>query len=76
LAGFQLLDFQDFPGQGKLLVCMAQLPQIMDKPEASQLYQSLINYLQSEAFDPDYAIGIEKLKEIVNKSGNSHITAA
>jgi len=49
-------------GRGKLLICMAQLPQIVDKPEARQLYQSILNYMQSNDFNPDYAIDSGELE--------------
>ncbi len=40
-------------GKGKLLVCMSQLRQIMDKPEAGQLYRSIIDYMESGNFNPE-----------------------
>jgi hypothetical protein len=49
---------------GKLLVCMSQLNQIIDKPEAFQLYQSLINYMKSSDFNPDYEINVEGLNRL------------
>ncbi len=42
-------------GKGKLLICASDLPSI-EKPEAKQLYQSLVNYMVSVNFDPKYEI--------------------
>jgi hypothetical protein len=41
-------------GKGKLLVCMSQLNLIMDKPEAKQLYNSILHYMNSADFNPAY----------------------
>jgi hypothetical protein len=38
------------------MVCMSQLSQILDKPEASQLYRSILNYMKSADFDPQYEL--------------------
>ena len=43
-------------GDGKLLVCMADLPALQEKPEARQLYKSLVAYMQSDAFHPELQI--------------------
>jgi hypothetical protein len=51
-------------GKGKLLVCMSKLPAIQDKPEARQLYNSILNYMQSEHFVPKTEIGREELSKI------------
>lgn len=59
------LIFEFKVGNGKLLVCMAQLNQILDKPEAAQLYQSIISYIKSGDFEPDYLITEEDLKELL-----------
>jgi hypothetical protein len=48
------LVFEFRVGEGKLLVCMADLPAISDKPEALQLYNSLISYMKSGSFKPDF----------------------
>ncbi|MBN2350747.1 MAG: beta-glycosidase [Bacteroidales bacterium] len=55
------LIFEFRVGRGKLLVCMSQLNKIMDKPEALQLYQSIINYMDSDDFNPDYSFSAEEL---------------
>ncbi|HER10108.1 MAG TPA: beta-galactosidase [Bacteroides sp.] len=55
------LIFEFKTGSGKLLVCMSQLDQLADRPEARQLYQSILNYMDSEDFDPDYRITADEL---------------
>jgi hypothetical protein len=50
--------------RGKLLVCMAQLTGIMEKPEACQLYNSIIDYMNSKDFHPDYPVDDRLLKEL------------
>jgi hypothetical protein len=37
---------------GKLLVCMSDLQAIIEKPEAYQLYSSIISYMDSDHFNP------------------------
>jgi hypothetical protein len=48
---------------GKLMVCMANLKNIMDKPEAAQFYRSIIKYMESDAFQPKNTIETEVLKK-------------
>lgn len=48
-------------GEGKLLVCTSQLNQIQDKPEARQLYRSILNYAESEEFNPATELTPEQL---------------
>lgn len=59
------LIFEFKVGKGKLLVCMSQLNQIMDKPEAVQLYQSMIIYMDSDNFNPDHSLTVEELGELL-----------
>ncbi|MBN1415679.1 MAG: beta-glycosidase [Bacteroidales bacterium] len=51
-------------GEGKLLVCMSPLNRITDKPEAAQLYQSIVNYMNSKDFNPASAISREDLMQL------------
>ena len=51
-------------GNGKVLVCMAQLEKKIDKPEVAQLYSSIIEYVKSESFVPENELEISKLKEL------------
>ena len=52
-------------GKGKLLVCTSNLLSIMDKPEAKQLYYSILKYMESNKFAPQNTISIDKLKELL-----------
>jgi hypothetical protein len=58
------LLFEFRVGEGKLLVCTSDLLKIIDKPEATQLYQSLLNYVESKNFQPAYSLSTEELPEL------------
>ncbi|WP_163706938.1 sugar-binding domain-containing protein [Mangrovibacterium lignilyticum] len=58
------LIFEFQVGQGKLLVCMSQLKQILLKPEAGQLYKSLLKYMDSDDFTPAYKLTSTELKKL------------
>ncbi|HPG39665.1 MAG TPA: glycoside hydrolase family 2 TIM barrel-domain containing protein [bacterium] len=60
------LIFEFKVGDGKLLVCMSPLEKLMDKPEAVQLYRSILNYMSSAEFDPAYNITHEELKNLIS----------
>jgi len=47
--------------EGKLLVCMSDLQAIMDQPEARQLYTSILNYMDSEKFNPENKLSFKEL---------------
>ncbi|WP_300703302.1 sugar-binding domain-containing protein [Bacteroides sp.] len=49
---------------GKLLVCMADLEAIQDKPEGRQFYTSLVNYMQSADFAPTTRLSAEELRDL------------
>ena len=53
-------------GKGKLLVCMADLPRLKNRPEAAQLLQSLLAYAGSAQFQPATAINLATLKRIIS----------
>ena len=55
-------------GNGKLLVCMSQLNKIKEKPEAVQLYQSIISYMNSTNFNPNFQLTPEKLIALFNNN--------
>ena len=57
--------FEMKAGNGKLLVCASNLPAIIDQPEARQLYAGILNYMQSEAFDPETVIPMERIKKLL-----------
>ena len=61
------LIFEFKVGKGKLLVCMSQLNNILDKPEAAQLYRSILAYINSVDFNPEYEISAQELKEMFTK---------
>ena len=58
------LIFEFKVGKGKVLVCASQLPEI-NKPEAKQLYKSILGYRNSGDFNPKEEISIEGLKNIL-----------
>lgn len=49
---------------GKLLVCMSDLESVMDKPEARQLYRSMMNYMNSDHFDPETRLSMSSLNDL------------
>jgi hypothetical protein len=55
------LIFEFSVGKGKLLVCMSDLKKIQDKPEARQLYSSILKYMSSDKFNPSQALNPEEL---------------
>jgi hypothetical protein len=58
------LIFEFKIGDAKILVCMSQLDRIKHKPEALQLYQSIVNYMKSDDFEPEYEISEEELNRL------------
>lgn len=51
--------------KGKLLVCMANLPNLVYRPEARQLYHSIIYYMKSGKFNPVKSIDRNQLNELL-----------
>lgn len=58
------LIFEFQVDNGKLLVCMSDLHAAMDKPEVKQLYYSMINYMESDAFKPAHKINMSSLNTL------------
>ncbi|NQU84768.1 MAG: beta-glycosidase [Mariniphaga sp.] len=58
------LIFEFAVGNGKLLVCMSDLQSIQDKPEARQLYQSILTYMSSKDFNPETELTVIELKNL------------
>jgi hypothetical protein len=58
------LIFEFRVGTGKLLVCMAALKDIPDRPEAAQLYKSMLEYMSSDHFNPEYEVNELLLKQL------------
>lgn len=55
--------FETKYGKGSLLVCAIDLLNLQDKPEARQLYYSILKYVESEHFSPQ----VELDRKILNK---------
>ncbi|MGL1887787.1 MAG: hypothetical protein OCD76_14820 [Reichenbachiella sp.] len=55
-------------GEGKLLVCTSQLNKLTLNAGATQLYQSIINYMGSEEFTPSHSLTIKEMKTLLTKS--------
>jgi hypothetical protein len=53
-------------GSGRLVVCTARLNDMPDRPEARQLYGSILTYMQSSAFKPTYSLTPDKLKQLIS----------
>jgi hypothetical protein len=60
------LIFEFKAGEGKLLVCMSRLDEIQGRPEACQLYRSIINYMKSDLFNPTYVVDEKLMLEILH----------
>jgi hypothetical protein len=62
------LLFEAKSGNGQLLVCSADLNNNLDqRPVAKQLLFSLLNYMQSEYFNPSVQIPFEKIEDCLYK---------
>ena len=57
--------FETKYGKGSALICAIDLLNLQDKPEARQLYYSILQYVESDSFKPEYALGKEYLKKII-----------
>jgi len=52
-------------GAGKLLLCSADLNTTdKNRPEAQQLKNSLLSYMESDAFNPEHTITVEKIRSL------------
>jgi hypothetical protein len=58
------LLFEFKMGEGKLLVCMSDLRRLQNRPEAVQLYSSILSYMQSANFNPGYVVDEEMLHQL------------
>ena len=61
------LLFEFKVGAGSLLVCMANLKAVQNKPEARQFYQSLLDYVGSSAFAPATTLSEEALHRLFTR---------
>jgi len=57
--------FETRYGKGSALICAIDLLNLQDKPEARQLYYSILNYVKSEKFSPDKELGGDVLSKII-----------
>ncbi|HBZ19940.1 MAG TPA: glycoside hydrolase, partial [Bacteroidales bacterium] len=55
------LVFEFAVGKGKLLVCMSDLRSVQDKPEARQLFSSILKYMSSGKFNPSQNLTADEL---------------
>ncbi len=51
-------------GKGKLLICMSDLEKLQAYPEARQLYASIINYMNSDSFQPAMQLTAKEVNEL------------
>ena len=50
-------------GKGKLMICMSDLEKASKYPEGKAFYESVLDYMRSDAFNPQSSIAISELKE-------------
>jgi hypothetical protein len=62
------LIFEFTVGEGKLLVCMSDPASIQDKPEGRQFYNSILDYMSSDDFQPPTKITSSELKTLFSKT--------
>ena len=55
--------------EGNLLVCMADLAAVQDKPEARQFYKSLLDYVASSSFAPTSKLTLKELRHLFTRKG-------
>ncbi len=60
------LIFEFAVGKGKLLVCASRITEILELPEAYSLYNSLLDYMESEEFNPAFQADEKMLKDLFN----------
>ena len=61
------LVFETASGDGRLLVCTADLFEAADVPATRAFYTALLSYAASEKFDPDPAIGRPVLGKLLSE---------
>ena len=57
--------FETKYGKGSALICAIDLLNLQDKPEARQLYYSMLNYVKSENFSPEMELEKDVLGKII-----------
>lgn len=59
------LLFETKVGKGSVLVCAIDLPAIQDQPEGRQMLHSLLNYVESDAFQPKFRLSKASLDKLI-----------
>jgi len=68
------LIFEARVGNGKIMVCSADLQNKLDeRPAARQLFYSLTEYMASDRFNPKYSVDLSIVKEIFEKKNRGGI---
>jgi hypothetical protein len=57
--------FEFAVGKGRLMVCMADIFAMVDRPEARQLYYSVLEYMASGKFKPQTVVKPELLRKLL-----------
>lgn len=65
------LIFEFSVGKGKLLVCMSGLSMKSEYKETRQLYESILNYMHSDKFNPGYNVTLRSLLNSLTNRANS-----
>ena len=65
------LVFEMAVENGRLLVCMADLGEAMDKVEVRQFYRSLLRYMDSEAFNPASKVSWDEWLGLLRATGKA-----
>jgi hypothetical protein len=65
------LIFEFAAGKGKLLVCMSDLRSVQEKPEARQLYSSILKYMSSGNFNPSKNLSASELNSLFSSTVQS-----
>ena len=65
------LVFELAVGQGKLLVCMADLEAVADRPEVRQFCRSMLDYMETDAFNPSTRLGADELSGLLRAKSES-----
>lgn len=55
--------FEGKAGNGKLMICTSRLSEIADRPEVKQFAKSMLDYVTSDAFDPQQTLDLEQLQK-------------
>jgi hypothetical protein len=67
------LAFEVKSNGGKLMVCSIDLKgNIDDRPVSKQLYMSILNYMNSQSFDPTIQVDISSIKKLITDQGLSY----